>query len=128
MKALLFLVSTLISAQLFAATVELGKYTAVAKEFPEAKANLELMDGGLATLSVDAEGTPVNCNGTYNVIDNTFRSHVYCDNEQVPEVNVIIDITNVTADGLRSEAGVEVPVIFDLMGEDAFIFILKKVD
>lgn len=128
MKALIFIVITVISTQLFAATIELGTYRAVAKDSPDASATLELKAGGMATILVDAQGTPVNCTCTYTVVENTFSSHVLCQNDQVPEVNVSIDISNVTADGLRSDAGVEVPVKFDILGDDAVVFILKKMD
>jgi len=128
MKVLALLVSTLISVQVFAATVELGKYTAVPKDYPTVLAELELTEGNLATVRIDAEGTIINCTGTFVVAENQLNAHANCDHEAAPEINVSIDITDVTPEGLRSEAGVEVPVKFDLLGDEAVLFFLKKVD
>ncbi len=128
MKVLVFLVSLVISNQLFAATVELGKYLAVPKDFPTVLADLDLLAGNLATVKIDAEGTIINCTGTYVVEENALNAHANCDHPSAPEINVSIDITNVTPEGLRSEAGVEVPVKFDLLGDEAVLFVLKKVD
>ena len=128
MKVLGFLVSTLISTQLFAATVELGKYQAVPKDFPDVLAALELLVDNQATVRINAEGVIINCTGTYAVTENELNAHANCDHEAAPEINVSIDMTTVTPEGLRSEDGVEVPVKFDLMGDDVFLFILRKVD
>lgn len=128
MKILVLIASTLISSQVFAGTVELGKYLAVPKDFPTVLADLELLEGNQATVKIDAEGTIINCTGTYNAVENELNAHANCDHPSAPEINVSIDITNVTPEGLRSEEGVEVPVKFDLLGEDPVLFILKKVD
>lgn len=128
MKILTLIASTLISTQLFAATVELGKYLAVPKDFPTVLADLELLVDNKATVRIDAEGTIINCTGTYNAVENELSAHAFCDHSAAPEINVVIDITNVTPEGLRSEEGVEVPVKFDLLGEDPVMFILKKAD
>lgn len=128
MKSLIFIASVFVSAQVFAATVELGKYLAVPKDFPDVKANLELFVGNEAAVRIDAEGTIINCTGTFVVEENNLNAHALCDHPAAPEINVSIDITNVTPEGLRSEAGVEVPVKFDLLGEDPVQFILKKND
>lgn len=128
MKALVLLVLTLLSAQVFAATVELGKYLAVPKEFPTVSARLELFADNSATVYIDAEGTIINCTGNFVVEENALNAHANCDHSAAPEINVSIDVTNVTPDGLRSEAGVEVPVKFDLLGDEAVQFILRKAD
>ena len=128
MKILILLFYSLISTQLFAATVELGKYLAIPKDLPTVSATIELLADNKATVFIDSEGTIVNCTGTFTVIDNKLNAHADCDHPDAPKINVIIDITNVTPEGLRSEAGVEVPVIFDLLGDDTYLFTLKKVD
>ncbi|MGZ3727372.1 MAG: hypothetical protein ACXWQQ_16340 [Pseudobdellovibrio sp.] len=128
MKFLFPLTALLFSTQLFAANVELGKYTAVPKDYPSATAFLDLKADGSATIKVDAGDVKVNCVGTYKVEGNILSSHVNCDNPQVPEVNAKIDLTTVTPENLRSTDGVEVPAQFDLMGDDWYTFTLKKAD
>ena len=118
----------LASTQLFAANVELGKYTAYPKDFPEAVALIALNADLTATLEVELDGLVVRCAGTYNVEGDTMAAHVFCDHEQVPEVNVRIDYSNVTPEGLRSEEGVEVSAQFDLLGDETVLFVLKKAD
>ncbi|MEQ1723314.1 MAG: hypothetical protein ABL930_09055 [Pseudobdellovibrio sp.] len=129
MKFLVLLISMLISSQLFAATqVELGKYLAVPKDFPTVLATLELFADNHATVYIDADGIIINCTGVFNQVENQLAANANCDHPDAPEINVIIDVTNVTPDELRSEAGVEVPVKFDLLGEDSVPFILRKLD
>ncbi|MCC2680435.1 MAG: hypothetical protein K0R29_3011 [Pseudobdellovibrio sp.] len=128
MKKLVLLLSVFVSTQVFAATVELGKYLAVPKEFPTVKADLDLKADNSATVRIDAEGEIINCTGTFAVAGNDLNAHANCDHAAAPEINVSIDITNVTPEGLRSEEGVEVPVKFDLLGDEAVQFILKKND
>ncbi len=128
MKFLFSLTLMFISTQLFAANVEMGKYTAVPKDYPTAIAIIEIKADGTAGVNIDADGIIINCAGTYNVEENTLNSHVNCDHPQVPEVNVSIDFTNVTPENLRSEEGVIVLATFDLLGEDPVEFILKKAD
>lgn len=128
MKFLFSLMLTFASTQLFAATVEMGKYTAFPKDYPTAIASIELIPEDKALVSIDIDGIIVNCEGTFNVQDNKMAAHVFCDHPQAPEVNVSIDFTNVTPEGLRSEEGVEVPATFDLLGDEEVIFILKKAD
>jgi hypothetical protein len=129
MKSLVLALAMFVSSQVFAATVELGKYHAVDKDTQSVAADFELKAGGALTLKISAQGTVINCTGTYAVAGNDFKSDVKCDNDAVPSASVIIDISKVTPEGLRSAAGVEVPVkIPDLLGDDPAIFILKKAD
>lgn len=128
MKSLFSLVVMFVSTQVFAATVELGKYTAFPKDYPTAIASIELKADASTLVSIDIDGTVVNCEGIYNVQENIMAAHVFCDHPQAPEVNVAIDFTNVTPEGLRSEEGVEVPAKFDLLGDEEVQFILKKAD
>jgi hypothetical protein len=128
MKLLTSLIVTFVSTQIFAATVELGKYAAYPVDYPSAIATIELKADFSAGVSIDIDGLIVNCVGTYKVEENMMSSHVFCDHDQAPEVNVNIDFTNVTPEGLRSEAGVEVPAQFDLLGDETVLFNLKKAD
>lgn len=128
MKVLVLLVSMLISSQLFAATVELGKYLAVPKDFPTVLSVLELFADNTATVRIDADGMIINCTGVFAVAGNKLSADANCDHPDAPEISVIIDITNVTPEGLRSEAGVEVPVEFDLLADESVLFILRKLD
>lgn len=129
MKFSLLLVSLFFSSQLFAATtVEMGKYLAVPKDFPTVLAVLELFPDNHATVNIDADGTKINCVGIFSQIENELNADAQCDHPDAPEIKVKIDITNVTPDGLRSEAGVEVPVKFDLLGDESVQFILRKLD
>lgn len=127
-KFLFSIIVMFFSTQVYATTVELGKYLAVPKDYPTASALIDLKADESAVVVIDIDGTIVNCTGTYSTLENILNSHVYCDHPQVPEVVVTIDMTDVTPENLRSESGVEVPAKFDLLGEDWFIFILKKAD
>ena len=128
MKFIFSLIVMLASTQLFAATVELGKYTAYPVDFPTAVATIVLNADQSSDVHIDVEGTIVNCEGTFQVESNTMNAHVYCDHPEAPEVNVSIDFTNVTPENLRSESGVEVPAKFDLLGDESVMFNLKKAD
>jgi hypothetical protein len=128
MKFLVLLSSMLISSQVFAANVELGKYLAVPKDFPTVISELELFADNHATVYIDAEGTIIHCTGVFAQVGNNLTADAECDHPEAPEISVSIDVTDVTPDGLRSEAGVEVPVKFNLLGDDAVLFVLRKVD
>lgn len=128
MKFLFSLIVMSISTQLLAATVELGKYLAVPVEYPTAVALIELKADNTASLKIDVDGFSIFCVGTFNVQENFLNSHVNCDHPDVPEVNANIDFTDVTAENLRSESGVDVPAKFDLLGDEAAMVNLKKAD
>ena len=128
MKSLFSLFILFASTQLFAANIELGKYVAVPKDYQAASALLDFKTDGTATATITAENLLVNCAGSFAVDGNTLSSHVNCDHPQVPEVNMSVDMSNVTPENVRSEEGVEVPAKFDLMGDDPILFILKKAD
>ena len=61
-------------------------------------------------------------------VGNELNADANCDHPDAPEISVIIDITNVTPAGLRSEEGVEVPVKFNLLADESVPFILRKLD
>jgi len=129
MKSLFLTLAMFVSTNVFAATVELGKYRAVDKDTKSVVANFELKANGSVALSIDAQGTKIDCNGTYTVQGNNFKSDVKCNHAAISEASVIIDISNVTPQGLRSAQGVDVPLrIPDLLGDEAAVFNLKKAD
>ena len=118
----------LASTQVFAGEVELGKYSAYPKDYPTAIALIDLKADLTAAVEIDIDGLIVKCEGTYTVQENIMAAHVFCDHELAPEVNVSIDFTNVTPEGLRTEEGVDVPAVFDLLGDETVMFNLKKAD
>ena len=128
MKFLISLITMFVSTQLFAANVEMGKYTAFPKDYPTAVASIELIPENKALATIDIDGLIVTCEGTFKIEENIMSAHVFCDHELAPEVNLGIDFTNVTPEGLRSEEGVEVPATFDLLGDEEVVFVLKKND
>ena len=118
-----------VSTNVFAATVELGKYRAVDKDSKSITADFELKAPNKVGLKITAQGEVINCTGTYAVAGNNFTSTVTCDHAAIPNASVIIDIATVTPAGLRSPNGVDVPVrIPDLLGDEAAVFQLKKND
>ena len=116
------------STQLFAANVEMGKYTAFPIDYPTAIASIELIPEDKAVVSIDIDGMLVSCEGTFKIEETWMAAHVFCDHDMAPEVNVAIDFSNVTPEGLRSEEGVVVSAKFDLMGDEEILFNLKKAD
>lgn len=131
MKALVMSLVVLATTQVFAGQVEMGKYRAVDKDSKTIVASFELRTNGTVNFSVktpDFEMPKPGCEGTYSVKGNTFHSDLKCPTQMLPEASVNIDISNVTPQGLRSESGVEVPVVIDALGTDPTTFILKKAD
>jgi hypothetical protein len=128
MKLFTLLSLFFISGNSFAQDVELGKYLAVPKDYPSASALIDLKIDGSATAKITGEDLEVNCAGSFNVEDRIVNSHVNCDHPDVTEIKVIIDMTPVTPENIRSEKGVEVMAKFDLIGDDPIPFILKKAD
>lgn len=129
MKSLLLALAMFVSTNVFAATVELGKYSATDKDTKSVTASFELKAPDKVGLKIEAQGTTINCSGTWAVAGNDFKSSVTCDHAAIPSASVNINIANVTPAGLRSPNGVEVPVkIPDLLGDEAAVFLLKKAD
>lgn len=127
MKSLFLVLAMFVSTNVFAATVELGKYRAVFKEDSNVVADFDLKAPNKVNLKINAQGSVINCNGTWSVAGNDFKSDVTCDSAAIPSASVIINIQHVNKDNLRT--GVDVPVrIPDLLGDEAAVFNLKKVD
>ena len=131
MKSLLISLLLFVSTQVNAAQVELGKYIAVDVETKTIVSTFVLRADGTLNFHVttpDFTMPEPGCDGTYNVVGNEFASDMTCPTDLLPEVSVIIDITNVTPEGLRTENGVEVDVVINALGDEPIKFLLKKND
>lgn len=131
MKSLLLSLLLVVSTQVNAAHVELGKYSAVDEDTKTIVATFELRANGTVNFSVttpDFTMPEPGCEGKYHVKGNNFYADLNCPTELLPEAKVTIDISNVTPQGLRSEKGVPVPVIIDALGDEPTVFLLKKAD
>lgn len=131
MKSLLVTLALLVSTSAFAATVELGKYSAVDKDTKTIVATFELRANGTVNFSVktpDFTMPAPGCEGTYKVEGTNFKADLKCPTDLLPQASVNINIANVTPAGLRSANGVEVAVVIDALGEEPNMFLLKKAD
>ena len=131
MKSVLLGLVLLVSTQLFAGQVEIGKYRAVDKDTKTVVATFELRANGTVNFSVktpDFTMPAPGCEGKYTVVGDVFKADLKCPTELLPEASVTINIANVTPAGLRSANGVEVPVVIDALGDDPQVFLLKKND
>jgi hypothetical protein len=128
MKALV-LSLLLVSVQGMAA-VELGKYRAVDFDTKTITADLLLRANATSSIIINTPDLPkpIPCEGKYNVEGKLLTANVKCKSDLLDEALVKIDITNVTPEGLRSEAGVKVNVTIDALGDESIAFILKKND
>ena len=128
----LFLASLLLSTVAFAApkVVEPGTYSAVDVETKTIVATLEIRADNTLNFKVSAPDFTMpepGCEGKWAVQENTFASDLACPLDFLSQVSVQIDITNVTPEAVRSAEGVNVEVVIDALGADAFLFNLKKV-
>lgn len=131
MKSLLIYLLLFVSTQVNAAQVELGDYIAVDAETKTIVSTFVLRADGTVNFHVttpDFTMPEPGCNGTYKVVGSEFASDMTCPTDLLPEVSVIIDITNVTPEGLRTENGVEVDVVINALGDEPIKFLLKKND
>ena len=128
MKFLLLSLLLMVSIQVNAASVELGKYRAVDAETKSTIATFELKANGGVDFQVKSPDFVVICSGKYSVNGNEFSTDLTCKSDILPKVSVKIDITNVTAQSIRSEKGAEVNVIIDALGDEAVKYLLKKND
>lgn len=128
----LFLASLLLSTVAFAApkVVEPGTYSAVDVETKTIVATLEIRANQTLNFKVSAPDFTMpepGCEGIWTVEESTFASDLECPLDFLSQVSVQIDITNVTPESVRSAQGVNVEVVIDALGADAFLFNLKKV-
>lgn len=127
----LFLATLLLSTAAFASqVVEPGIYSAVDIETKTIVASLDIRADNTVNFKVktpDFTMPEPGCEGTWSVEGNTLSSDLQCPLDFLSQVSVQIDITNVTPEAVRSAEGVNVAVVIDALGADAFEFNLKKV-
>ncbi len=112
-------------------TVETGFYTAVDVETGTIQSSLLLRADNTVNFKVSTPDFTMpepGCEGTYKVVENLLTADMTCPIDFLSEVQVRIDITNVTPESVRSEQGVNVDVIIDALGEDPYQFNLKKIE
>ncbi len=117
--------------QVNAAQVEMGKYKAIDVDTRTVDAAFILRADGTVNFNVttpDFTMPAPGCDGKYTVVGNEFSADMTCPTDLLPEVSVRIDITNVNSDSIRTEEGAEVAVIFDALGDEPTMFLLKKND
>ncbi|MEQ1723331.1 MAG: hypothetical protein ABL930_09145, partial [Pseudobdellovibrio sp.] len=116
MKALVLSLLLVVSAQAMAA-VELGKYRAVDADTKSITADLLLRADGTSSITISTPDLPkpIPCEGKYKVEAKMLSADVKCKSDILAEASVKIDITNVTPEGLRSAAGVNVNVTIDAL-------------
>lgn len=128
---LLILSLLVLSTQIFAAEVELGKYRAVDADTKTIISTFLLRENGTVNFNITSPDFTMpapGCEGTYKVVGNEFSSDMKCPTDLLPEASVKIDISKVNSENLRTENGVEVDVIIDAFGDEAVKFLLKKND
>ena len=129
MKSLMLAFILVGASQVFAATVELGKYKATDKDSKSVTAELELKAGNTATATITVPSiSPVNCTGTYAVAGNKFTAKLTCNSALLAKPEVTIDITNVTPASVRSATGAEVLITIKDVIDEPTAFLLKKAD
>lgn len=131
MKLLVVSIAFLASVFAHAGTVEMGKYSAVDADTKTIVASFELKPDASLTFTVkstDGSLPQTNCTGKYTVKGNNFSADLKCQSALLPSASVVIDITNVTPQSLRSARGAEVNVTIDALGSDPTLFLLKKAD
>ena len=129
---LVLIISLLISSFAFAAgkAVEAGTYSAIDVETKKINATLIIRaDNTMNFMVVSPDFTmpAPGCEGSYTTEENNFVADLKCPIDFLNEIQVQIDITKVTSENVRSEAGVDVEVILDALGPDAFLFNLHKI-
>lgn len=111
--------------------VEAGSYTAVDLETGTIKSALLLRPDHTVNFKVETPDFTMpepGCEGQYVVQGNLLTADMTCPMDFLSEVQVRIDITNVTPEAVRSAEGVNVDVVIDALGEDPYEFNLKKVN
>ena len=130
MRSLILTLVLVVSSQVNAATAELGKYRAVDAETNSIVATFELKANGTVDFQVKSPdiSPAITCSGKYTVNGNEFATALTCSSQILPKANVKIDISNVTAQSIRSPKGAEVNVIIDALGDEPVKYLLKKVN
>ncbi|MBC7464378.1 MAG: hypothetical protein H7256_00155 [Bdellovibrio sp.] len=130
---LLVLSISLFSSLSFAAdhAIEQGLYSAIDVDTQTIVSSLEIGADSSVTFKVNTPDFSMpepGCKGTYAVAGDVLTADMKCPLDFLSQVQVVIDIKNVTADSVRSPNGVVVQVVIDALGSDAYPFILKKID
>lgn len=128
MKTLLLSLLLAVATQVNAAQVELGKYRAVDADTKTIVASFELKASGDVDFLVKSPDFSAACSGKYAVNGNQFSTNLNCKSDILPKANVKIDISNVTAESIRSASGAEVNVMIDALGDEPVKYLLKKND
>ncbi len=128
----LLLASILLSSFAYAApmAVDPGTYTAIDTETKTIIATLEVRENKTLNFKVktpDFTMPEPGCEGPWTVEENNFISDLKCPLDFLSQVHVSIDITKATPTAVRAPEGVNVQVVIDAVGPDAFEFNLKKV-
>ena len=129
MKAL-FLLLPLVSTMSFAA-VEPGIYSAVDVDTKQITATLKVRPDNTANLKMTAPDFVMpepGCEGTYTAENNLLLANMKCPTDGLENVKVKIDITHVNPQSVRAPGGVVVDVTIDALGNEAYKFILKKLE
>jgi hypothetical protein len=129
----LAIITLFLSFAAFAApkTIETGLYKAVDVETGDINATLLIREDKTLNFTVKTSDFTMpdpGCEGKYLIEENLFLSDLNCPLDSLSQISVSIDITDVTPESVRSEKGVNVDVKIDALGEDAFKFVLHKVD
>ncbi|MFZ3231307.1 MAG: hypothetical protein WA160_13950 [Pseudobdellovibrio sp.] len=132
MKSLLLTI-TLFSTLSFAANkqVEPGLYSAVDVDTQTIVSSLLMGADGSVVFNIttpDFAMPAPGCTGLYTVVENSLTADMACPLDFLSQVQVGIDITNVTPESVRSNDGVVVDVVIDALGTDSYKFILKKIE
>lgn len=128
---------TIISALLFVSSVsfavdqiEAGTYVAKDVDSGTIVATLAFKNDKTVNFKVETPDFTMpepGCNGVYAIKNNLLTAEVKCPVEELANLQVQIDITNVTPESVQSEPGAVVPVKVDAFGSDAINFYFKKV-
>ena len=127
MKAL-FSILTLISSISFA-EIEPGIYSAIDVDTKQITATLKVRPDHTANLKMNAPDFVMpepGCEGTYTAENNLLLANMKCPIDGLENVKVKIDITHVTPQSVRAANGVIVDVTIDALGNEAYKFVLKK--
>jgi len=125
------LLATFAFAQAQAGSIETGIYHARDLEGGEIQAEIKLNEDKTVLFRLatpDFVMPAPGCTGTYEVQGHDLAATLSCPNEGIDSLNVILDITNVTPESVRSEEGARVDVIIDLLGSEPMPFKVKKVE
>lgn len=121
----------LATTQAFAGQIESGLFFAQDLEGGEIKAQIQLNEDKTVSFRIattDYVMPAPGCQGTYQVEGDLLSAAMSCPDTGLGDINVTLDITNVTPESVRSPEGARVDVTIDLIGNDPMPFTVKKID